>query len=401
MNRRDDCIAVIPARGGSVGIPRKNVKLLAGKPLLAWTIEAALAAPSIGRVLVSTDDGEIADVARRAGAEVVMRPPEIAGPTAASEQALLHVLDTLEAEGRPARLLAFLQCTSPLTTPEDIEGTLALVRDGGYAAAVTAADFHGFVWRQDAGGAWTGVNHDPAHRPMRQQRERQMLEVGAVYAMECAAFRRARYRFCGRVGLYRIPVWRAFEIDEPQDWALAEALMTAFQPGGAPAALPWQDMRAVVTDFDGVLTDNRVYLNSAGVETVACHRGDGWGIGLLKKAGLAVACLSTETDPVVLRRCEKLQIPCQHGLADKGAALDALCRELRVTPDQVVYIGNDTNDAPCLARAGIAVVPADAAADVVGLADLRTRARGGEGVLREVAALMLTQRAAAAPERRS
>ena len=118
-------LAIIPARGGSKGIPRKNVRPLLGRPLLAHSIEHARQAPSVTRVVVSTDDAEIAAVARRFGAEVVDRPAEISGDAASSESALLHVLDHLrDAEGYEPDLVVFLQATSPLRRPGDVQGAI-------------------------------------------------------------------------------------------------------------------------------------------------------------------------------------------------------------------------------------------------------------------------------------
>ena len=286
-------LGIIPARGGSKGIPRKNVRPLAGKPLVAWTIEAAQNAALIDRVIVSTDDEEIAQVAHRFGAGVVERPPELAGDLAASEAALLHALETLRRdEGYRPETLAFLQCTSPLTTPADIAGTVALVAEEGYDSAVTVTPFRHFIWREDERGNMVGVNHDGSQRLMRQQRPAEYLEVGAVYAMDVAGFERERFRFFGRIGRYELPKSRALEIDDMEDWALAETLI---QQQGPPDVSPerLKQIQAVVTDFDGVLTDNRVHVDERGIETVVCNRGDGWGIELLRKAGYLVACIST------------------------------------------------------------------------------------------------------------
>ncbi len=400
-------LAIIPARGGSRGIPRKNVKLLCGRPLVAWTIDAALAASTIGRVVVSTDDDEIAEISRRYGAEVVRRPPEIAGPLASSESALLHTLETLrdEQDYRPDAV-AFLQCTSPLTMPEDIDGTVHLVLEEGYDTAVTMVTFHSFVWRESAGGQMEGVNHVATRRLMRQQREPEYMEVGAVYAMRASGFLRQRFRFFGRIGRYLLPVSRAVEIDEPEDWARVELLL---QSVGKPDRLPECDkrpvanvdeaarrryagVRAVITDFDGVLTDNRVLVDQEGREAVVCNRGDGWGISLLKDEGILVACISTEENPVVRARCQKLGIPYRQGQKDKLAALKTFLEEMGIPAGECVYIGNDTNDAACLQYAGLAVVPQDAVAEVLPLADWRTKAAGGDGVLREVASRILEER---------
>lgn len=387
-------IAIIPARGGSKSIPRKNIKLLRGHPLIGWTIDAARQADRVDRVVVSTDDKEIAKVSRGFGAEVVVRPAEISGDLASSESALLHVLGTLrDAENYRPQALAFLQCTSPLTAPEDIDGTLEKIQVEHYDSAVTMTPFHYFVWREKQ-GQMMGVNHNAAHRLMRQEREPEFLEVGAVYAMRTEGFLKRRFRFFGRIGRYVIPSSRAFEIDEPEDWPLAEALIGASgkQIGYRALRSRWNRVRALVTDFDGVMTDNRVHVDQDGHEAVVCNRGDGWGISLLKRAGIHVACISTEKNPVVAARCGKLDIPYWQGQEDKLSALRAFLDECSVPPDQCVYVGNDTNDAPCLEFVGLAVVPRDAAPVVTPLADWQTGAAGGEGVLREVASMILEKR---------
>jgi YrbI family 3-deoxy-D-manno-octulosonate 8-phosphate phosphatase len=388
-------LAMIPARGGSRGIPRKNVKLLCGKPLIAWTIEAAKAASSVTRVVVSTDDEEIADVSSRFGAEVVRRPPEISGALASSESALLHVLDALrEREGYEPETIAFLQCTSPLTMPEDIDGTVRLVAEEGLDSAVTMVPFHYFLWREGAGGKMEGVNHVATRRLMRQDRETEYLEVGAVYAMRTEGLRTHQFRFFGRIGRYLLPAERAFEIDDPEDWPRAEMLLSS---SGKERWLfdrsrPFARVRALVTDFDGVMTDNRVVVDQEGHEAVVCHRGDGWGIALLKQAGVAVACISTEENPVVRARCQKLDIPYWQGQQDKLLALDAFLAQAGIEARDCVYVGNDTNDAACLEHAGLAVVPRDAAPEVLPLADWQTDAAGGAGVIREITARILEER---------
>ncbi len=221
-------VAIIPARGGSVGVPRKNIRELGGKPLLHWAIEAAQQAQCVDAVCVTTDDAEIADVARAGGADVIERPQELATSTATMEDTLIHALDAIEAKDRAPTRMAIPHCTSPFTLPEDIDGTLKLL-DEGYDSAMTAADFQRWLWVQDDHGEWRGVNHDGRSRSMRQERPQEVLECSAVYAMKCDAFRRDRYRFCGRMGVYRVPIWRALEIDEPDDWRMAEAMIGPFK----------------------------------------------------------------------------------------------------------------------------------------------------------------------------
>ncbi|WP_150126853.1 acylneuraminate cytidylyltransferase [Sphingomonas panacis] len=378
-------LAIIPARGGSKGLPRKNVLPLGGIPLIAHTIYAARAASRVDRVVVSTDDDEIATVAQRYGAEVVRRPAELASDTASSEAALLHTLDTLRAdEGYEPDLLVFLQCTSPLTAPEDIDGTIAALIDREADSALAVTAFHYFLWAEDEAGAH-GVNHDKSVRLMRQQRTPEYLETGAVYVMKTADFRAARHRFFGKTVLFDTPVERRLEIDEPADFRIAEERIArlAARPPGLPARVS-----ALVMDFDGVLTDDRVFVSETGAESVVCSRRDGMGIERLRKAGLPMLVISKETNPVVAARCRKLRLPYHHGVEGKLAVLQAWLAETTIDPAETLYVGNDINDLECMAAVGCAVAPQDAHPRALAAAALVLDADGGRGAIRLLADLL-------------
>lgn len=383
-----NCLAIIPARGGSKGIPRKNIRPLAGRPLIAFNIEQAKRSRYVSRLVVSTDDAEIAAVAQQYGAEVVWRPAEISGDTASSESALLHALEHLrKSEGYQPDVLVFLQCTSPLTLAEDIDGTVQALLDQGADSALAAIPFHYFLWRQADGDA-VGINHDKRTRPLRQERQPQYLEAGAVYAMRAEGFLKAQHRFFGKTALYVMPAERRLEIDDPVDFEIAEVLVRQQERLERSARLP-ERVAALILDFDGVFTDDKVYIFQDGREAVRCDRMDGMGIGLLKKTGLPIWVLSTETNPVVQARAAKLGIPCVQGLGDKGQALTQLLQERGIDPDQVVYVGNDVNDLPCIALVGCAIAVADAHPAVISQADIILEHNGGDGAIREVCELIL------------
>ena len=145
----------------------------------------------------------------------------------------------------------------------------------------------------------------------------------------------------------------------------------------------------VILDFDGVLTDNRVYVFEDGREAVVCHRGDGWGIQLLRAAQIELLILSTETNPVVSERAKKMDINCLQGCEDKSRAVANLIADRALDPDRIVYVGNDTNDIHAMELVGHRVAPADAHIAVRSIATLVTVARGGEGVVRELADVIL------------
>lgn len=388
-------IAIIPARGGSKGIPRKNVLPLAGRPLLVHTLEHARRAPSIGRLFVSTDDEEIAAVARSAGAEVVMRPALLSGDRAASELALLHVLDHLkETERFEPELVVFLQATSPLRGEGDVEEAIATLRRERADSLFSGSVIHGFAWLQGARGL-APVNYDPVRRPMRQDLQETVLEEnGSIYVFRPSVLREHGSRLGGRIAVLRQDPLHSIQVDEPADLETLERLMgdprDARVPGERDVSLA--AVRLLVLDFDGVLTDNRVRVAEDGRESVVCHRGDGWGIRRLREEGVEVVVLSTETNPVVGARCRKLKVACVQGVEDKGAALRTLARDRGLEAAQVAYVGNDGNDADGLAWAGVSIVVADAEEEVLPLARFVTRRVGGAGAVREVAGWILSAR---------
>ena len=155
-------------------------------------------------------------------------------------------------------------------------------------------------------------------------------------------------------------------------------------------------VRVVAFDFDGVFTDNTVYVSEKGEESVRCWRGDGLGLQKLAAAGIESFILSTETNAVVAMRAKKLKSLCFHGVADKLEELTRLVAERGVDLSETAYVGNDINDADCLRAVGLAIVVADAHPDVMGIAHYVTRRAGGRGAVREVCDLLVSGHA---PER--
>jgi len=191
-------IAIMPARGGSKGVPRKNVRPVAGKPLLAWNIEAAVNAKAVDAVYVSTDDDEIASVAERYGAKVVRRPQEISGDTASSESALLHIVEMLVSQGIHPEEIVFMQCTSPLTASDDIDACVEKLELPGADSAFTAKEFVYFIWKVLPDGSCDGINHYKRFRPRHQDRELQYEENGTVYVMKTDGFLKPSIAFLTR-----------------------------------------------------------------------------------------------------------------------------------------------------------------------------------------------------------
>ncbi|MEZ0310656.1 MAG: KdsC family phosphatase [Myxococcota bacterium] len=151
-------------------------------------------------------------------------------------------------------------------------------------------------------------------------------------------------------------------------------------------------IRAVVFDFDGVMTDNAVYVDQNGVESVRCSRGDGMGVGRLRAAGVFCAVLSKEQNLVVSARCKKLSIPCRQGVDDKLPALIAWMAELGFAQADVAYVGNDVNDLDCLGWAGTAIAVADAEPEVLAATRIHTVRLGGHGAVRDICEWIIAAR---------
>ena len=221
--------ALIPARGGSKGIPRKNVKPLAGKPLIAWTIEAARAARSVARVIVSTEDGEIADVARQHGAEVpFMRPPELASDSAASVDVVLHAIDWLaDHEHVQPDLVLLLQPTSPLRIAQDIDAAVDLQRARRAAAIVSVCMApHPPEWLRRLGPDGELLPWHAGPEPLRRQDAvLAYLVNGALYLVQTAVLREEKTLSPSRTLAYVMPPERSLDIDTPWDFHLADLVL--------------------------------------------------------------------------------------------------------------------------------------------------------------------------------
>jgi N-acylneuraminate cytidylyltransferase len=377
-------VAIIPARGGSKQVPRKNVQKVGGVPLVARAVHAALAADGIDLVAVSTDDAEIAAISEAAGARVIPRPVEIAGDTATSESAILHALDELAASGVDVDVVAFLQATSPFIPSEALASAVALVRSGEADSVFSAHETYGFLWRRDAGGAAAAINHEAAHRPRRQDREPHYLETGAFYVFSAAGFRESRHRFFGRIAIAEVPEWTAIEIDDEHQLRIARSLAALHE---AQHPIP---VKAVVTDFDGVHTDDTAIVDADGGERVRVSREDGMGVSLLRSAGVPMLILSTEVNPVVRARADKLRVPVLHGLDDKAAALRTWASAQDIDLADIAYLGNDVNDLPAMNLVGWPVAVANAHPRVLEAARVVLTREGGRGAVRELVERVLS-----------
>ena len=363
-------------------MPRKNLLPIGGVPLVARAIGAARATSSIDLVVVTTDDAEIANVARAHGAYIVDRPAEISGDTASSESALLHALEALHDNGISPEVVVFLQATSPFIDPDElgeaVERVLGSHKDVVFSAFPTFA----FLWEAGDQGV-IGVNHDHSVRLRRQDRVPQFQETGAFYVLRTAGFVRARHRFFGRVGITVTDERASVDIDSAEQLEIAAVLATVLD---VPSAI---DVDAVVTDFDGVHTDDTAVVSDDGTEHVTVSRSDGMGVRMLREAGIPFLILSTEENSVVAARAAKLRVEVRHGIDDKATALREWAADKGIPLERIASLGNDVNDVGCLRIVGWPVVVAGAHPLARASARITTSHRGGHGAVRELAERVL------------
>lgn len=225
-------LAIIPVRGGSKGIPRKNLRDVGGKPLVVWTIEQALAATHDVRVVVSTEDAEIAQVAAAAGAEVIDRPAELAADTTATEPVILHVMDTLAASGYEPEHVMLLQATSPVRRPGTIDKAIEQAQQTGVDSLVGVVPQTPFLWWTARDGHGPTADFDVDHRPRRQELtddQMRFRETGSLYVTRPWVYRERNNRIGGEIGLFVMDGVEGVDIDGPLDLALAGKTLIEMQ----------------------------------------------------------------------------------------------------------------------------------------------------------------------------
>lgn len=401
-----EVLAVVPARGGSKSLPRKNLRLLDGHPLIAYAIAAATEAPTISRLIVSTDDEEIADVGRRYGAEVpFLRPAKLAEDSTPDLPVFQHALQWLEdSEGYRPDIVVQLRPTSPLRPRRKVEEAVRMLLASSGAdcvRGVTPSMQNPFkMWKAGVDGFLTPLLAtefpEPYNMP-RQALPATYWQTGHVDAVRTSSILEKG----SLTGEHVLPLLfdsaYCVDIDSQHDldlasWLLRDGRIDVVRP---PASMVWsplpREVALIALDFDGVFTDDRVWIDQDGIESVVCSRRDGLGLEKLKAAGYRVVVLSKEKNPVVARRCEKLQLPCHQGIDDKSAFLGELVSSLGISLADVVFVGNDINDVECLSLAGCGVAVGDAHPSAKAVARIVLERNGGRGAIRELAEMLLAK----------
>ena len=407
MNKTE-ILAIVPARGGSKGIPGKNIRPFAGYPLIAYSIAAGLQAQTVTRVIVSTDDEQIAAVAREFGALTpFLRPPGLAQDNSLDLPVFDHALRWLEqTEGYKPEVVVQLRPTSPLRpvgcVDDAVQALLAHPEADCVRGVVPAGQNPHKMWRltsaQEPMTPLLKVRGVPEpYNAPRQALPPVYWQTGHVDAIRAATILKKGSLTGDQVFPLVIDPRYTVDLDNLYDWAKYEWLasfggLDYVTPGRRRRPMP-ETIELIVLDFDGVVTDNRVWTDQDGRETVAALRSDSIRVGDLRERGVGVMILSSEENRVVEARARKMGVEAVYGvgLSGKGEALKQVLGEKKVDPSRVVYVGNDLNDLPCFEIAGWAVAVADAFPEVARAADFVLTRPGGKGAVRELCELVLNQ----------
>jgi YrbI family 3-deoxy-D-manno-octulosonate 8-phosphate phosphatase len=402
-----EILALIPARGGSKGILRKNIRLFAGYPLIAWSIAAAKQSDLVTRVIVSTDDEEIAAVAREWGAETpFLRPAEFAQDNTTDLPVFEHALKWLaDVEGYRPDVVIQLRPTSPIrprTMVDDAIRVLANHTDADCVRGVVPAAQNPFkMWRFNGDSKplqplleVAGID-EPYNAP-RQILPPVYWQTGHIDAILVSTITQKKSLTGDVIYPLLIDPKYTVDIDTLPDWAKYEALVYSglemVSPGKSRRAMP-ETIKMIICDFDGVVTDNLVITDQDGKESVSASRSDSMHIKTLREKGIELMILSSEPNPVVMARAKKMSVDAIHniGMQNKGLVMHELLEQKNIKAENVIFLGNDLNDLPCFEIAGWSVAVADAYPEVLRAADLVLTKTGGHGAIRELCEIVLKQ----------
>ncbi len=373
-------IAFIPVRGGSLSIPLKNIKELAGKPLVLWTAEAASQCSLIDEVIIATDSNEIKNVVENAGLKktvIFERSADNATNTASTESVMLEYL-----ENKPQNddtLFILVQATSPFTESEHFEEAIRKLQNGNKDSLLSCVKSKRFFWSDNG----TPINYDFKNRPRRQNFPGWYMENGAFYISRVQDIIRNQCRLSGSIELYEMPDYTGLEIDEQTDWSIAAQFLKC-----KSRRKDYTQLKIVLSDVDGVLTDGSMYYSEQGDELKKFSTYDGVGFRLLKEMGMITGIITSEKTELVARRANKMQIDyCIQGAFGKAklqAAID-ICTKHHLTLENVAYIGDDVGDEEVLRQVGFPFCPANAVKSVKEIPNIQSlSSTGGAGCIREI-----------------
>lgn len=383
-------VAFIPVRGGSKSIPLKNIKEICGKPLVYWCMKAACECKDIDKVYISTDSERIKEVVNELinendifqKVEIVDRSEESSKDNASTESAMLEFAEKYDFDN-----IVLIQATSPLLDSEDLKKGFEIMNQQNIDSVLSCVKQRRFIWNEKKDGTVEPNNYDVFNRPRRQEFDGYLLENGAFYITSKELLMQSKNRVSGDIGVCVMDESTAIEIDETADWEFVEWLLNEKNKDMN------KNIKMFLTDCDGCLTDGGMYYSEEGDELKKFNTRDGMGFSLLKKRGIVVGIITSEEVKLNERRANKLDLDILlSGCKDKKSAIKDILKEYNVSLDEVCYIGDDINDLELIKSVGFGCCPNDAVDKIKKAADYIASCKGGDGVIREIADLILSNK---------
>ena len=380
-------IAFIPVRCGSKSIPFKNIKEFCGKPLVYWNLEALENSKNINKIFVATDCEEIKNVVNSfnfSKVDIYDRDKENASDIASTESVMLEFINRQNFKDND--LFFLVQATSPLTQTKDFDKALETLKNEKADSLLTCIRTKRFFWDKNA----NPINYDFTNRPRRQDFDGLFMENGAFYINSIENIKKDKNRLSGKIAIYEMEEFTAVEIDEEDDWLIAEKMMYKYILSKRKKEY---QIKLFLSDVDGTLTDAGMYYGENGEEFKKFNTHDGKGFELLRKAGIKTGIITSENTKIVANRAKKLKVDFLYqGLEHKGK-LDVakeICKELNISLDEVAYIGDDINCKELLSSVGIAACPLNALEEIKNIPNIiKLSKSGGDGAVREIIEMII------------
>lgn len=284
--------------------------------------------------------------------------------------------------------IILIQATSPLLCTEDIDNGFKKYFEEGTDSVFSVVPQKRFLWEVDLKGNAQALNYDFYHRPRRQEFAPYYVENGAFYITSRTNLMKSKNRISGSIKVVEMKEDTFFELDEPSDWIIVEALMKKREIKKTDKFIP----KMFLTDCDGCLTDGGMYYSEKGDELKKFNTRDGMGFSLLKRRNILTGIVTSEKVDLNRKRAEKLKLDFLiEDCYNKLDAVKKLCKEKNISLDDVIYVGDDINDIELLKQVGYSCSPIDANEKVKHEVDFITNAKGGEGVIREIVDKLLKE----------
>ncbi|XP_030609504.1 N-acylneuraminate cytidylyltransferase A-like [Archocentrus centrarchus] len=399
LSNQSHVAAVILARGGSKGIPLKNIKMLAGVPLIGWVLRAAVDSGVFDSVWVSTDHKDIKEVAKAWGAQVHQRSAEVSRDSSSSIEAIQEFLDAHKEVG----IVCNIQATSPCLHPHHVKNAVEKITVQGYDSVFAVVRRHQFRWKEVNEGSCeqtVALNLDPAKRPRRQDWAGELYENGSFYFAKRDLIVNEGLLQGGKISYFEMEAKYSVDIDVDIDWPVAEQRVLSYGYFGKETP---EVVRLMFCNVSGCLTDGKIFISASGEEMVSVNTRDATGLSMLQKEQVEVILLTSEEDPIDSTLLKKIadRMKCKVEKVGKEPLndLQKIVKDKKLDWKDVAFMGFDHADVKCLNLAGLSAVPGDAPDVALKAAKHICQCSGGSGAVREFVERILRQKRMAKSQR--